>query len=69
MSSSSKRQQTIAKRTRELAVKERRARKQQKRQEKKRALADAQDAPAVEGASPSEAAGDAQERELVERDE
>ena len=47
MGSSTKRQQTMAKLSRERALKEKRARKQEKREEKKQAAADALSAEAA----------------------
>ncbi len=55
---SSKRQTTMAKLTRERAVKERRARKLEKKEERKQAQADAQSAGATESEFPAPVAED-----------
>ncbi len=55
---SSKRQTTMAKLTRERAVKERRARKLEKKEERKQAQADAQSAGAAENEFPAPVAED-----------
>ena len=59
MSSSNKRRQTMAKLTRERAVKERRARKQEKKEERKQAAAER--AAHADGALPTDTVDD-QER-------
>lgn len=54
MGSNSKRQQTMAKMTRERAVKEKRARKQEKKDERKLAAAAALEADAADTEAPAE---------------
>ena len=58
MSSSNKRRQTMAKMTRERAVKEKRALKQEKRDERKAAAAAARDGTRVDESFPAETADD-----------